>query len=102
MNPDQFDRDSAEELAQAITDLDGVAGLSGGRFGEVAMLFPGGRVRGLHVTSSSDDSGPQRLEVFIVADGSRLSDLTALADKVRTLATGYVDLPVDVTVADVE
>lgn len=101
MHPDLLDRESAEKLVDAITGIDGVAALNGGRYGEVAMLFPGTRVRGIHVTTPRDNSQSQRLEVNVVADGEKLPNLDKLATAVREVAQGYVSIPVDVHIVDV-
>lgn len=101
MRPDPLSREQAQSLADGILALDGVADLDGGRFGEVAMLFPGARVKGLHIATSSDDPEKQRCEVNIVAKGEDLPNLDELAESVRRVAAHYTDLPVDVTVSDI-
>lgn len=100
MHPDLLDREKAEELVEAIHAIDGVAGLDGGQFGEVAMLFPGKRIRGIHVSKPRGGDGSARFEVNIVADLATLPNLAELATNVRNVVMTYVDIPVDVTVAD--
>ncbi|MBN9643941.1 hypothetical protein ACFSSC_01430 [Corynebacterium mendelii] len=102
MRDDLLDREQAEQLAREICDLDGVAGLYGGQFGEVAMLFPGERVRGLHASTPRDDSEAPHLEVFVIVDGDLQPNLEELASTIRDTAARYTDAPVDVTVSDVE
>ena len=68
----------ATSIAESVTDLRGVAKLSPGRFGEVALLFPGERV---HRPSPQDDT---HLELHIVVDVSAGVPLAELGDATRT------------------
>lgn len=71
----------ASSIAAAVTELRGVAKLSPGRFGEVALLFPGGRVHGIRRPSPQDDT---HLELHIVVDVSAGVPLAELGDATRT------------------
>ena len=102
MRDDLLDHEQAEQLVREICDLDGVAGLYGGQFGEVAILFPGARVRGLHVLVPKDENEVPHLEVFVIVDGDSQPNLEELASTIRETAARYTDAPVDVTISDVE
>ena len=71
----------ATSIAEAVTDLRGVAKLSPGRFGEVALLFPGERVHGIRRPNPQDDT---HLELHIVVDVSAGVPLAELGDVTRT------------------
>lgn len=71
----------ATSIAAAVTDLKGVAKLSPGRFGEVALLFPGERVHGIRRPHPQDDT---HLELHIVVDVSAGVPLAELGDVTRT------------------
>ncbi|OFK60539.1 MULTISPECIES: hypothetical protein [unclassified Corynebacterium] len=71
----------ATSIAAAVTDLRGVAKLSPGRFGEVALLFPGERVHGIRRPNPQDDT---HLELHIVVDVSAGVPLAELGDVTRT------------------
>lgn len=83
---------TAERLAQAVSAVDGVTGLHGGVFGEIATYLPGGRVSG--VTLSAD-----RGHVHIIVDTTH--DLREVAAQVKQVASDIAGVPVDVTVEDV-
>ncbi|MBI8999502.1 hypothetical protein M0E87_01455 [Corynebacterium sp. CCM 9185] len=100
MQPDPISFEQAEALRDEILSLPGVAGMHGGQFGEVAMLYPGARVRGLHLFTPRGRPAETRMEIHLIADLSQLPDLGALADKVRTTAGRYVSEPVDVFFSD--
>lgn len=84
---------AAAEIAGAVTAVPGVAHLSGGAFGTVATYLPGHRVVGVVLT---DDA----CEIAIVA--KLHYDLPDLADQIRSAAGKFTDLPIDVTIADLE
>lgn len=85
----------AANIAARVEAVAGVAGLSGGHFGEVALLFPGHRVPGLRL----DRSG--HLQVHLIADLDSVTDLHALADAVRAaIAADITATPIDVIIAD--
>ena len=85
-------------LAQTIRSVTGVAELSSGRFGEVALLFPGQRVSGIRRLQLGDDSA---IEVHIIARYGH--DLEQLAGDIR--AAVRAEAPainrVDIVVADI-
>lgn len=90
-------RPAAERAAAAALAQPGVAALHPGEFNEVALLYPGGRVRGLRLESS----GPlPRLQVHLVVDLPRAGDLRTLSETVRAAVGAHVPLPVDVVLAD--
>lgn len=78
--PPQLTAEDAHAIEEAVTGLRGVAKLSGGRFGEVALLFPGERIYGISRPSPRDDT---RLEVHIVVDVSAGEPLAALGATIR-------------------
>lgn len=85
----------AEQLAQTIQEIPGVAGLHSGRFGEIAQLYPGSRVAGLRTTD-------QGLEIHIIAAfGVQYQDL---AQTIREAAYATGEIPsgatVDVYISD--
>lgn len=87
--------DQARAIERAVTSISGVDSLHPGRFGEVALLYPGERVRGLKVNCD-------RLEVHLTVSASLLtSTLDVLADQVRVTAQDFTDLTVDVHINDI-
>ncbi|WP_394284113.1 hypothetical protein [Corynebacterium sp.] len=94
---DPIAQESARRVEAAVLALPGVAGLSSGELSEVALLYPGARVRGLRLSRSG--SVP-RLEVHVVADLRTAGDLYELSERVRAAAAAHVRFPVDVIVAD--
>lgn len=99
---DLLDRNQANALVEEICSLDGIAGLDGGKFGEIAILFPGNKVRGLHVTTPKDKKDTERLEVYVIVDGEKQPSIEKLAFAVRKAASAYTDAPIDVIIADVK
>ncbi|WP_329070550.1 hypothetical protein [Amycolatopsis sp. NBC_01480] len=81
----------AGRLAAVVTALPGVAGLHGGRFGEISTFAPGRRVRGVRVR---DDL----VTIGVVARDA--AAVPGLGDEVRA-ALGPLGRPVDVWVGDV-
>jgi hypothetical protein len=81
----------AGRLAAVVTALPGVAGLHGGRFGEISTFQPGRRVRGVRVR---DDL----VTIGVVARDA--AAVPGLGDEVRA-ALGPLGRPVDVWVGDV-
>lgn len=102
--PTRLEADRAQAVADAVQALPFVAGLDGGRFGEVAMLFPRQRIVGLH-----EVDGGARLEVRVTirADVTgnpqplqrSLDDVRSAA--VRALGPDAEGRAVDVILADV-
>ncbi|MGW5523420.1 hypothetical protein [Gordonia sp. NPDC003950] len=83
---------TAEAIERAVSVIDGVTGLHGGVFGEIATYLPGGRVNGVRLT----DSGG---EVHVIVDIGH--DLRAVAEQVSQVAGEIAGMPIDVTVEDV-
>ncbi|MBV7292742.1 hypothetical protein [Corynebacterium sp. TAE3-ERU16] len=100
MQPDPIPLAQAETLRDEILALPGVAGMHGGQFGEVAMLYPGTRVRGLHLFTPRGRPDETRMEIHLIADLSQLPDLGKLAEEIRTIAGRYVPDTVDVFFSD--
>ncbi|AFA74165.1 hypothetical protein GPOL_c31500 [Gordonia polyisoprenivorans VH2] len=84
--------DLAQQVADAVTAVDGVTGLHGGVFGEIATYLPGGRVSGVQL---DDDRGG----VHVIVDISH--DLRTVAANAVAVATEVAGVPVDVTVEDI-
>lgn len=83
----------ADEVAQAATQVPGVARLHSGRYGEVATYLPGRRVNGVQV-------GDDRIAVHVV--GRLGASLGELGDSVRAAVTPVAHgLPVDVVIEEV-
>ena len=79
----------------AALRVPGVAGLYRGRFGEVALLLPGERIR------PSRSGGLLGIEVHIVFDVSSGLEIYGVADAVRSAVTDASEFDfVDVVVAD--
>jgi hypothetical protein len=94
---DPVSHDAARHVETAVLALPGVAGLSSGEFSEIALLYPGARVRGLRL---SDPGVVPRLEVHVVVDLRAAGNLHELSERVRAAAAAHVRFPVDVIVAD--
>ncbi|GAB2666464.1 hypothetical protein GCM10027169_30690 [Gordonia jinhuaensis] len=84
--------DIARDVSEAVLAVDGVAAMSGGRFGEVATYMPGHRIVGVKL---SDEKG----EVHIDVDLSR--PILATANEVRGVAQVIAGRPMDVVVEDI-
>ncbi|OUZ08598.1 hypothetical protein BHE97_13065 [Aeromicrobium sp. PE09-221] len=82
---------SAETIAEAVRAIDGVHGLHGGVFGEVATYLPGGRVPGVRI-------GDDGVEVHIVVRAGR--PVLPVANAVRTAVEAITAGPTHVTVED--
>lgn len=94
---DPVPQDTARRVEAAVRALPGVADLSPGAVAEVALLYPGARVRGLRLSGSG---AAPRLEVHVVADLRAAGNLHELSERVRAAAAAHVRFPVDVIVAD--
>lgn len=81
MAPAELTPSIARSIVAAVTDLRGVAKLSPGRFGEVALLFPGERIRGIRRGTPRDDT---HLELHVVVDVSAGVPLAELGAVTRT------------------
>lgn len=92
--------ESAYALTEKILGIDGVAELRGGRFGEVALLYPRRKITGLRVDDIQQ--GQQTLEVNVTAYYGY--NLTELAQSI-TAAVADSDLcdvhSIDVVISDV-
>lgn len=96
VSSDLLPRELADKLAHALHALPGIAALHPGQFGEVALLYPHHRVRGLSMSGG-------RLGVHIVVDLSVLRPFAELAEAVRATASNFnPDVPIDVYFADAE
>lgn len=73
--------------------MPGVTGLHGGEFGTVATYLPGRRVTGIRI---DDDTCSVHVTVRYPAD------LFATAERIRAAVRAVVDVPVDVTIEDLE
>ncbi|WKD60331.1 hypothetical protein CCICO_01385 [Corynebacterium ciconiae DSM 44920] len=97
--PHRLDQTHAAELSDVLLGVDGVDSLHSGRYGQIALLFPGARYPGL--TQRTNDNDDQRLEIHIVVTKDALSDLEGVAQRCREIASTYVSGAIDVTIADV-
>ncbi|OZD07383.1 hypothetical protein CH275_08635 [Rhodococcus sp. 06-235-1A] len=86
------DRDKSEDIADAVTAIDGVVGLHGGMFGEAATYLPGRRIAGVRI-------GEDGTEVHVTLEFGVAVRETAEA--VRRTVSAMVDGPVHVTVEDI-
>ncbi|EEI16041.1 hypothetical protein [Corynebacterium lipophiloflavum] len=95
-------REIGEALCDAALGVPGVAGLSSGRFGEVALLLPGERIRGIRAAERGGLSGS---EVHIIFDVGSARPIAEVATEVRSAAlnsvAGCLDF-IDVVVADAQ
>lgn len=91
-DPVEHEPDPADLVAAAVLAVDGVAGLHGGTFGEVASYLPGRRVEGIRLTD-------EITEVHLVLQWG--APVLATADAVRAVVAPLVRTPVDITVQDV-
>jgi hypothetical protein len=87
--------DLAHAIADAVTEVPGVAGLTPGDGVEVATLYSGGKVVGLRLSSDP-------VQVHIIADRTPLPPVAeaAAAAARRVLAAAGDDREVQVVVAD--
>ncbi|MBC3186052.1 hypothetical protein H7347_05595 [Corynebacterium sp. zg-331] len=91
---DSLPYEDAEKLVRMVCALPGVADLHAGTFGEVSLLYPGRRVRGLRLREGT------HLEVHLVADLAAAPDLHDLAREVRRAVQSATGFTVDVIIAD--
>lgn len=91
-------RETGEAARDAALAVPGVAGLDGGRVGEVALLLPGTRIEGVRALRRGETPG---LEVHIVYNVDSGREITAVADDVRAAVRKATEFNVvDVVVAD--
>lgn len=79
----QLDLDAAQRIKEAVTSLEGVAGLSAGSFGEISLLFAGARVRGIRKPSPREDTA---IEIHVVVDVAAEKVLQELGTEIRRAA----------------
>ncbi|WP_137149517.1 Asp23/Gls24 family envelope stress response protein [Mycolicibacterium sp. CR10] len=93
MSPDRANpADLVDGIAEAVSAVDGVAGLHGGMFGEAATYLPGRRVAGIRL----DEHGTE-VHVSLLFGYPVRPTAEAVRDAVAPLVSG----PVHVTVEDV-
>ncbi|KAA8723823.1 hypothetical protein F4V56_02365 [Corynebacterium spheniscorum] len=93
-------------MVAAVRATPGVADLSSGSFGEVALLYPGARIPGLRVSTIGSEE--PRLAVHVSVDlgaaaGAREKPMLAdIAEAIRgsVRSVGCTELPIDVVFAD--
>lgn len=83
---------AADSAAEAALSVEGVAGLHGGSFGEVATYLPGRRVTGVSVREDGTS-------VHLVVDFG--VDVRSVAQEVRRAVASVAPQPVEVVVEDV-
>lgn len=83
---------TAREVADAVTAVEGVTGLHGGTFGEVATYLPGGRVAGVVL-------GDEGADIHIVVDAAH--DLRGVAARVHDAVTELTGRTATVTIEDI-
>lgn len=105
LRQDPISLTEAHAIVAAVRGTEGVADLSSGSFGEVALLYPEARVPGLKVSTVGTDQ--PRLAVHICVDlrsglGNTSPKLSELAENIRQSVrqTGCTELPIDVVFAD--
>lgn len=81
-----------DDIAQVVLDVDGVAALHGGEFGEVATYLPGRKVLGIRIDE-------HRCDIHFSAEYP--SDVNGVARGVRAAVESLVPVPVSVTVEDI-
>lgn len=79
----QLEVADARSIASKVAEVHGVAALHHGRFGEVALLYPGERVSGLRRVSRA---GELHIEIHVIADFSAGVNLYDLASDIRDVA----------------
>ncbi|QYH20277.1 hypothetical protein JKI95_05040 [Corynebacterium aquatimens] len=91
-------REAGEAARDAALAVPGVAGLHGGRVGEVALLLPGARIEGLRPARRGETLG---LEIHVVYDVDSDREIMAVAEDVRSAVAAAGEFAfVDVVVAD--
>ena len=98
-----INRAVGEAMRDAALAVPGVAGLSSGRFGEVALLLPGTRIHGIRPSDNHDGA-----EIHLVYDAGSARPIAEVADAVRHAAAtaaaatgGHLDA-IDIIVADAQ
>lgn len=91
--------EQARALGTALRAVPGVADLAPGRYGEVALLFPGERIPGLRFLGPKDDT---QIEAHVVAafDGPPLTEIGPAVQAAACRAVPELTR-LDVVIADV-
>lgn len=95
----------ARRIVEELCAIPGIAGMYGGRFGEIALYFPFERVRGLRL--SCDPIVGEGIEVHLIADIPALlgttppATLAAVADAARAVVVKHRAVPVDIIFEEV-
>lgn len=98
--------EQAREIVAAVRATPGVADLSSGSFGEVALLYPGARVPGLRVSTIGTEEPRLAVHVSVDLGGRRIIKkkpmLADIAEAIRgsVRSVGCTELPIDVVFAD--
>ncbi|SDM09479.1 hypothetical protein SAMN04488535_1894 [Corynebacterium mycetoides] len=101
--PAGISREAGEAVRDAALSVPGVASLSDGRFGEVALLLPGTRIGGIRPATRGTGPGLAGVEVHIVYAVASGRPVAHVAGEVRAAALAATGLPfVDVVVADAQ
>ncbi|WP_080793386.1 hypothetical protein [Corynebacterium pacaense] len=93
---------AARRIVAGLLAIPGIAGMSGGAFGEVALYYPFERVHGLKLVRDPHSGVPERVEVHLIADLRALlhtsppTPLVTVADSARSVVVKQCALPVDV------
>lgn len=99
--PATITRAVGEAMRDAAANVRGVAGLSSGRFGEVALLLPGTRINGIRPAQSHEG-----VEVHLIYDAGSNRPIPEVANDARAAvnaaarSAGEEFAAVDIIVAD--
>lgn len=91
----------AKAIAEAVAGLPGIAGMYGGSYGEISLLYPGERIKGLRKAHVQDDT---HLEIFVIADLSAqggLEKATPLHDLTPQIREAVQSACPEITTVDV-
>lgn len=99
-SPHRLSQNHAAALSDALLGVEGVDSFHPGRFGQIALLFPGERYPGLSLPAPVEGE-EQRLEIHLVVTRAGLTDMSGLAERCRSIAAQYFDGAIDITIADV-
>ncbi|AWB83363.1 Asp23/Gls24 family envelope stress response protein [Corynebacterium liangguodongii] len=83
----EIGRAEAEAIRAAALSVPGVAGLSGGQFGEVALLLPGAKIPGIRPLTADGRRGVELHVVYATDQGCPIADVaTQLREDVAAAA----------------
>ncbi|QPK83525.1 hypothetical protein G7Y29_01560 [Corynebacterium qintianiae] len=99
--PGSITRESGEAIRLAVLSVPGVAGLSAGRFGEVALLLPGTRIHGLRAVDRSSAVGTEIHVVYNVDSGRPINKVAEDVRSAAAAAAPQLDF-IDIIVADAQ